>query len=491
MLDSGYSAHTCTFTIHKIPRVVTVLQAKADQNGSLIIMRSVADFRMKSSVEELKLSVGNYSAATLQESLSPQNMIPLTEIHPRLPSVLVAPEGAPAKRLSVAARLQGIIPNSATTLQSLLPMKEVGTVYLFGYQVKASPNDPNASTVTCITSLSPELRSLEVDITACRKLKQFIEDLVQLTESVDDVKLRTSPDDLNSMNKFKSYFENIFLKASAAINKPKSGDAADKDINEDTTPVRVHSFDTPASPTDALRDAISEPLKQYLSSAYTDKLIPFREILSIDFPVICSEASIFTLEFLSRLEAFPYIGVHYVPNEPVSFLQGGSLVLVPVSNFQTYTRPFIFSYNLGALPSGVIVVTFDNIQPSLSKYRPKQVNYCCRTEVGLKQESSASVAIQRGQNFVLNVPLYKALNVNLSFQATELFFSIQFKSKTEQTQTIICPASKLMNLTGSKFENLDVSGMDGVLALTWDNSHSLVTSKKITYSIVTTLQAAQ
>ncbi|KAL2919880.1 hypothetical protein HK105_200797 [Polyrhizophydium stewartii] len=60
-------------------------------------------------------------------------------------------------------------------------------VYIYGYHVVPLPADPKGSCrVTIVAHLSPDLQKLEVDTQSCRKLKQFIEDLDQLSRDFSD-----------------------------------------------------------------------------------------------------------------------------------------------------------------------------------------------------------------------------------------------------------------------------------------------------------------
>ena len=80
------------------------------------------------------------------------------------------------------------IPTKSASMQDVPDIaagKQYSDLYIYGYYVTPSPEDPaNQCIVTLISHMSPSLSRLEIDFNTCRRLKQFIEELDQFTRGM-------------------------------------------------------------------------------------------------------------------------------------------------------------------------------------------------------------------------------------------------------------------------------------------------------------------
>ncbi|KAJ1334311.1 hypothetical protein BSLG_008146 [Batrachochytrium salamandrivorans] len=93
-------------------------------------------------------------------------------------------DGEPLLSPLIPANLRNLedmtVPDSSS-VKSTQDAKSQSDVYIYGYLVESSHENPEHSKVTIISHFSSELQRLEVDYNSCRKLKQFIEELDQFT----------------------------------------------------------------------------------------------------------------------------------------------------------------------------------------------------------------------------------------------------------------------------------------------------------------------
>jgi hypothetical protein len=399
------------------------------------------------------------------------------------------------KRTSFAAKLQQVAQNNIAASPALAgTSKDNSSVFLLGYHVR--PVDSESCTVTCISSLSPDLRSLETDIASCRKLKQFIEDLAHLTDENEGGRRGSNPsvgDDGRSMEKIKTLFgttANFLYKASAmkakellansqrtAEGSPLSGSSSTS-LQPPNLDFILPTGDTAESAT----EVIADPLQ------YIDRMVGPREVQKIVIPFDSKLYTAVHVDFMSRSDHSPFFGMMFTPSEPFDSnllpASNGTFVLLPLVAVQSTTRPVHTTIPLSLLPSGTITVIFDNLSPLLTRNRPKSITYKAYCEEQSHGEYSIALTISRLQVYTLPIILKNSKLTTISFESqVEIPFSIIFHPVGEEKK-IILPPTKLTSLSNTKFETLETADWEGTLSLSWDNSASMISSRNISFHIL-------
>ena len=402
----------------------------------------------------------------------------------------------------------------SSNLQSNASLKELLPVFMFGYYIRPSPNNLDSCDIECISSLSPEFKGLETDISSCRKLKQFIEELAQLTDTSSEVK-GTAIDDSNSIGKLKNLFGNTasFLMKTGAF-KTKELFSKVQEIQQDMRsppivtelppqlPPRISLTSTTVACSNEEDDIlvtkppdINEPVYDVV---FPGNVLPYVhvpllieqtikpcEIIRIPIPFTASPHATLSFEFISRTDHAPYFGVTFIPQEQTS-IKIEERVIIPTSAVACIMHVAHAQVPLSLLPSGTIYLLFDNNAPLLTKTLLKQVAYSAQVEHNevSRCQYTLSVTVQRRQQYILPILILDTNHIDLGFQTQgfEVLFSIVFEP-VGSPRRVICPPTKCTSLTGNPFEKIDTRLMVGQILLIWDNTASIVSSRSVYFHL--------
>lgn len=379
--------------------------------------------------------------------------------------------------------LQQVANNNSSSSQII--SKQYSSLFLLGYYVQ--PIDTESCTVTSITNFSPDLKALETDIISCRKLKQHIEDLAQITDVTD--KKDKSIDKIKNLASYlykagaSKANEILDRRQQQLLNEPASSSAVSSmgSVIASFNPISDQSVNAD----DVLTvEALKGPMQNI------DRNIPARQILRVPIDYNPADHNTLHVDFICRSDQSPYFGIFFMPTDPNSDIinlpkaSGELLTIIPLTSIQATNKPFNLTLNFGYLPTGQISIVFDN-QSLQSKNIPKSITYKAYCEKIPHAEFSLSITIPRKQVYKLPIILQVSNSISISYKCQiEILFSIIYEPRDKSLKRIIvCPPTKLCNLLNSKYETLDTIGWDGVLFLVWDNSSSILASRNLSFDV--------
>ncbi|KAJ2989662.1 hypothetical protein HDV02_004825, partial [Globomyces sp. JEL0801] len=311
--------------------------------------------------------------------------------------------------------------NTLPDLKGKEPLVEnEGQVFIFGYYVVAG-DTPQSSTVTIMSQFSNDLHRLEVDYTVCRKLKQFIEELVQHTDINFDSSHPKSSEESGPRRRIFSSGEDA-SKVGAKLLHVRNGENMG---SEDELPDVQTRTSTPdsllvANPDPSaeegsplhLSDSHSSLVSEFGASTFIERVVSARDVLTVEFDFNRHDFGDHVLlkwEYVSRSEQTGNFAIHYSPHDErgtdisrmLPFAGQGVRAVFPSSRVQCYSTPSYGSIAISGFESGKFLLIWDN-SSSFSGRTPKQITYRCIIQNSLSfPELHAQVEIQRKASFSL------------------------------------------------------------------------------------------
>ena len=197
------SVNQCIFAIGKENKVVNLLihkkrpSSEMESNGEYsVVFRTVSGY-VKVPQEKVDLEPNSPPISPITQAMS-DSILPTVDVQetsslrsrrPQSSSIFGSlKREASFRRSEPGVSVETIQdpnffsePNSSTQIASKTSTEDVGSFYLFGYRIV--PVDSTSCTVLAVSHLSSELQKLDIDYLFCKKMKQFIEELTQLTDS--------------------------------------------------------------------------------------------------------------------------------------------------------------------------------------------------------------------------------------------------------------------------------------------------------------------
>ena len=236
---------------------------------------------------------------------------------------------------------------------------------------------------------------------------------------------------------------------------------------------------------------------------YSDITIPAKDIFKVSIPFsrnTFDQSVVFKWEYVSRNEQSLNFGIHFVPHDQenlnaytrtLPYVGSGTRILLPCSNFQSFSRPSFGVIPMSHLESGNIILIWNNTHAL--KNGPKNVVYKTHFQGNSKSypECQAIVNIPR-KSFVALPFIYDSsspadkLSIESNTSTHVIPFALYFdeipvESQLNQRKTIIPFSSS--SKSGAISHTIDLSKQNGIYTLQWDNSQSIVSSRTIEFRV--------
>jgi hypothetical protein len=242
---------------------------------------------------------------------------------------------------------------------------------------------------------------------------------------------------------------------------------------------------------------------------YVDHLIPPKDIYQIEVPFDRSKFGgdvSFRFEYHSKLDQCPTFGLHFIADNEENHKNltlgvTSKVILIPTNAYQCFQRPLSFCMPVTQFSSGKFLLTWDNSLQFNSR-AAKSISYKIQLEnteshfhlhtqvdVPRKQSITIPVLYNAGKDLLLNIDYSTASNgipFVMYFEPFPQESNDSASIATNKSDTMlpakrtIIPYSKPIgkSITTTNHSVVLRHGF-GVYSLTWDNSQSLVSTKRI------------
>jgi hypothetical protein len=269
-------------------------------------------------------------------------------------------------------------------------------------------------------------------------------------------------------------------------------------------------------------DQKAQSLDEFGKEIYIDKVLAPKEVFKAEIPFSRDEfdSPLFRWEYICRTEQTPSFAIYFIPSLPeqssiiekLPYHGTSARILFPLSHIQCYSRPAYGAISLSGLPSGKIILCWENNLP-LSSRSPKSITY--KTTIhnsASTSEAHGQVAIPRKSFFSLPIVYsnlqegqkiridYSTGNVHVPFA---LYFDEFDESQSISARLVKAASSEDLGTSANKRKqrktlisfnhasggngDLKVSHFvpieaSGVFTLVWDNSSSMVSTRQVIFN---------